>query len=62
MTMMLMLVACLAVWALVALMLGDAGMQLRAALRGESRQAWMPVPPAAWPARRAVSSRAFIRA
>ncbi len=58
MTMMLMLVACLATWALVALMLGDAGMVLRAALRGEARQGWMPVPVA----RRAASSRALIRA
>ena len=62
MTIMLMLVACLSAWALVALMLGDAGVQLRSALRGDVRQGWMPVPVE----RRAVpsrsSSRAFIRA
>jgi hypothetical protein len=58
MTMMLMLVACLSAWALVALMLGDAGVQLRSALRGDVRQGWMPVPDA----RRAASSRALIRA
>lgn len=57
MTVVLMLVACLAAWALVALMLGDAGIELRSALRGEVRQAWLPAPP-----RRAASSRAFMRA
>ncbi|WP_165768700.1 hypothetical protein [Sandarakinorhabdus cyanobacteriorum] len=54
---MLLILACLAAWALVALMLGDAGVVLRAALRGDVRQAWMPAP-----ARRAASSRALIRA
>lgn len=63
----LMLVACLASWALVALMLGDAGTVLRTALRGDARQGWMPgVPvsgvPVSGAARRAASSRAFIRA
>lgn len=58
MTMILMLVACLAAWALVAVMLGDAGLALRAALRGEADQAWVPMPVE----RRASSSRALIRA
>jgi hypothetical protein len=58
MTMMLMLVACLSAWALVALMLGDAGGALRSALRGDDRQGWVPLPAA----RRAASSRALIRA
>ena len=58
MTMMLMLVACLSAWTLVALMLGDAGVLLRSALRGDQRQDWVPMPVA----RREASSRALIRA
>ncbi len=57
MTMMLMLVACVATWLLVAVMLGGAGRGLQAALRGDARQPWMPVP-----VRRASTSRAFTRA
>jgi hypothetical protein len=57
MTMMLMLVACGAAWLLVAVMLGDAGRGLQAALRGDARQPWMPAP-----ARRTSASRAFTRA
>ncbi len=57
MVMMLMLVACAAAWTLVALMLGDAGLVLRTALRGETRQAWVPAP-----ALRPASSRARNRA
>lgn len=43
MTMLLMLMACLAAWALVGLMLGDARDELRAALDGRAQGGgWMP--------------------
>jgi hypothetical protein len=43
MTMLLMLLACLATWALVGLMLGDARDTLRAALDGRAQGGgWMP--------------------
>jgi hypothetical protein len=43
MTMLLMLMACLAAWALVGLMLGDARDVLRAALDGRDQSGgWMP--------------------
>lgn len=64
MTMLLMLMACVATWALIGTMLGDARSVLGAALRGEPDQAggWMPsvLPPAA--GRSAAASRAFTRA
>ncbi len=51
MTMMLMMLACLAIWALVGLMLGDARTVLHTALLGSGDQAghnrgggWMPSP------------------
>lgn len=46
MTMMLMLLACTAAWALVAVMLGDARPALIHALRGQpvQRGGWMPSP------------------
>lgn len=61
MTMMLMLTACMAAWALVALMLGDARAMLLAALSGRPVQGggWMP---SAAPAPRAPVSRVLIRA
>jgi hypothetical protein len=43
MTMLMMLLACLATWALVALMLGDARDALRDALAGDAQSGgWMP--------------------
>lgn len=63
MTMMLMLLACAAAWALVALMLGQARFDLIDALRGQPVQGggWMPST-ARLPAARAMPSRAFNRA
>ena len=66
MTMMLMLLACLAAWSLVVLMLGDARHALIGAMRGLPVQGggWMPSPEAAArkSASRPAASRAFSRA
>jgi hypothetical protein len=61
MTMLLMLMACMAAWALVALMLGDARLALIDALRGQPVQGggWMPSSRAIV---RVAPSRAFTRA
>ncbi|MEI6485136.1 MAG: hypothetical protein WCO11_02595 [Sphingomonadales bacterium] len=62
MTMMLMLLACTATWALMALMLGDAREGLLSALKGRPVQGggWMPSPVRVSVGRDA--SRAFSRA
>ena len=66
MTMMLMLLACMAAWALVALMLGDARLVLIDAMRGQPVQGggWMPssVAVARKSVPRPAASRAFSRA
>lgn len=63
MTMLLMLLACAAAWALVGLMLGDARLILIDALRGQPVQGggWMPSPARVSMAR-PLPSRAFSRA
>lgn len=64
MTMLLMLLACVAAWALVALMLGDARLMLIEALRGQPVQGggWMPSVSPARAMVRLAPSRAFTRA
>jgi hypothetical protein len=64
MTMLLMLMACMAAWALVALMLGDARLVLIDALRGQPVQGggWMPSGSSARAMVRLAPSRAFTRA
>jgi hypothetical protein len=61
--MMLMLLACVAIWALVALMLGDARVRLLDALCGVQTGGWMPsASPVGAAARRPAPSRDFTRA
>lgn len=63
MMMLLMLLACVAIWALVALMLGDARVRLLDALCGVQTGGWMPsASPVCATAGRPAASRAFTRA